>query len=102
MYVSKVHSVIYNLSGKQWQPVVYMKKSFISLKLVLHTFNVVSCHAMNLIATLWGLPGAINRKFVSMFVTLLFYLCHTVELLTLGGFFIFWSSSKSLGLISKE
>jgi len=93
MYVSKVHSVIHNLSGKQWQPVVYMKKSFISLKLVLHTFNVVSCHAMNLVATLWGLPAAINRKFVSMFVTML---------LTLGGFFIFWNSSKSLGLISKE
>lgn len=69
MYVSKVHSVIHNLSGKQWQPVVYRKKSFISLKLVLHTFNVVFCHAMNLVATLRNLPAAINRKFVSVSVT---------------------------------
>jgi len=35
-------------------------------------------------------------------IVLLFDFCHTVELLTLDGFFIFWNSSKSLGLISKE
>lgn len=74
---SKVHSVIHNLSGKQWQPVVYTKKSFISLKLVLLTFNVVSCHAKNLVATLWGLPAAINRKLVSVSVTYCSAVCIT-------------------------
>jgi len=87
MYVSKVHSVIHNLSGKQWQPVVYTKKSFIWLKLVLHTINVVSCHAKNLVATLWGLQAAINRKFISVHVTY----CSAVWLLShCGTAYIGW------------